>query len=645
MLAATLASLLPADSWPHHALVWFLTLSAARVLYCFAGRVFGFYSPEHYRYFTWLWAPWRWPFLNIWLPLQFWFEERRFGDKATARLSSFFEAAANLYKPGYIYVGRFRPFGIGWLGFQPVGLSGESGGHLAMFGKTGGYKTTQVLTTLGLHRGNAFVIDPKGQMAKVLSPVFRRNGKKVCLLDPAGQVRGQARHRWSPFEELHRAAERAIIAGRNAADAVVALATTMTEGLIIRYSKDNPFWQGAAKDFLLGVVLWMYTELPRQEQTLAKLYELLTVGLPEKVKDPAKETGFSVLVYEMSKSKAFGGVIAQSASSVAGSARETTANVMFTIREQLQWMKRPALLECSEASDFHLDELKTGELVLFVCAKLEDVRQNFPGWFRLLTVMALSTFEDAPSTRPDKMLFVLDEFASLGKLERLEVAANYARSAGIRLFTILQDLGQIAGGNGAPPLYDNWETFIGNTECCWWLRTDHQQTLQYLERKLGKRTIKTLLDGPARWLIFSKRIRRYDYKEREVMTANQIEHFLARGNMLVTRGLRAFKVKPDPYFKALPVWSYEPDADFRETFPRATLRRLIAWARTRRANPAPHMSYQIALAMFGLEPPYSAADVYARYEALMVSAAALASKEYRLAVAQARDALLVVCRV
>ncbi len=561
--------------------LWWGGLTLLRILYCAVGRQFGFYDPEHYQVFTLFWLPWRWPFLNIWLPLEFWREERHHGDRATARIAGPFETAANLFQPGYIPVGRFRPFGIGWLGFQPIGLSGKSGGHLAMFGKTGWYKTTQLLTILGLHRGNAFIIDPKGQIANVMANIFRRRGKKVRILDP-----NRGGHRWSPFAELRRAHDRALAAGRDPNDAVVALAITMVEGLVVRHGKENPFWGSASKDFLLGVVLWMYVSLPSEQQTLARMYALVTMGLPDKVKDPQKENGFTAFIYEMSKCKAFGGVIAQSASSVAGSAKETTANLMFTIREQLKWLKRPALRECSETSDFYLDELKSGELVLFICAKLEDIRENFPGWFRLLTVMALSTFEDVPTTRPDKTLFVLDEFASLGKIERLEVASNYARSAGIRLFTILQDLGQIAGGSGAPPLYDNWETFIGNTECCWWLRTDHQQTLQYIERKLGKRTIKTLLDGPSRWLIFSRRTRRFDYREREVMTANQIEHYLARGNMLVTRGLRAFKLKPEPYFKALPIWRYDPDPDFSETPGRTWFRKVFYEWRDRRAQSA-----------------------------------------------------------
>jgi type IV secretory pathway TraG/TraD family ATPase VirD4 len=628
--------------WLLEATVWWrLFVTCTRIAYCVLGRAFGFYAPEHYRYFTWAWVPWRTCFLRFWLPIRFRLEERHHGRRATARLAGYFETAAHLYRHGYIPLGRFRPLGIGWLGFQPIGMSGAAGGHLAMFGKTGGYKTTQVITLLGLHCGNAFVIDPKGQIAKVLAPAFRAAGKKVCILDPTGQVRAERSHRWSPWTELRRAEERALRAGKDPEDAVVALATTMVEGLVVRYPKDNPFWPGAAKDLLLGLVLWMYVALPLEGQTLEKLYSLLTIGLPEKIRDPQKETGFMTLIYELSRCHAFGDVIAQSVSSVSGGARETTANLMFTIREQLKWLKRPALRKCSAASDFDLEELKTGNLILFVCAKLEDIRENFPGWLRLLTVMALSTFEDVRADNPAKTLFILDEFASIGKIDRLEVASNYARSAGIRLFTILQDIGQIAGGSGAPPLYDNWETFIGNTECCWWLNTSHQQTLLYMERKFGKRTIKTRIDGPPAWWFLSGRPRRYDYRDREVMTANQIESFMSQGNMLVTRGLRAFKLKPEPYFKSLPVWRYQADPDFRETFPRACLRQLIkAWQKRQAGSLLQEMTFDDACNLYGLCWPFSRSEVQARLDVLMVGEAARTSPAFGRAIDDARQLLL-----
>jgi type IV secretory pathway TraG/TraD family ATPase VirD4 len=258
-------------------------------------------------------------------------------------------------------------------------------------------------------------------------------GMKVAIIDPSRMVKNQPRARWNPFRELDRAAERARREGRDPDNAVVVLALKFAEGLIIRYGKENPFWAGSAKEFLHGAILFIRATEPRERQTLERLYELVTVGLPELVSDPKKETGFDVLLKLMARNPAYGGAIASGATFLMGGARETVGSVTMTFREQLKWLKLPAMKECSAESDFDLEELKTGKLVLFICAKVSEVSEDFPGWFRLLTVMALHTFEDIPGGLKKPCLFALDEFPSLGKLDRVEIAAPLMRGYGVRL--------------------------------------------------------------------------------------------------------------------------------------------------------------------------------------------------------------------
>ena len=46
--------------------------------------------------------------------------------------------------------------------------------------------------------------------------------------------------------------------------------------------------------------------------------------------------------------------------------------------------------------------------------------------------------------------------------------------------------------------------------------------------------------------------------------------------MIVTRaGGRALRLMNEPYFKALPVWAYDPDPDHREAFLRRVMRALL----------------------------------------------------------------------
>ena len=187
--------------------------------------------------------------------------------------------------------------------------------------------------------------------------------------------------------------------------------------------------------------------------------------------------------------------------------------------------------------------------------------------------MALGTFEDINRRLDRACLFCLDEMANLGKVEAIDTASSYMRSFGIRLLCIIQNIGQLKEAG-----YSNWETFTGNAAACWIMATKHSDNLAYVTGRLGKCTVKEKLDGPPWWWRpFSKRMTRHGLTERDVMTPDQTERFLAQGNMIVFRDQRALILKRDPYFKALPVCLYEADPDFRETWLRRQSRRFFVW--------------------------------------------------------------------
>lgn len=542
-------------------LVWWSAVTITRLGWSIFGRLFGFYNPAHFHIFTKLWLWWRPIYRYVWLPVSWWIEEVfRMGKFSTGRFAGSLETMSHVYKPGYIYLGRLRLLGIPVI--QPVGIDGRGGKHLCMMAGTGSGKTTHLISMLGLHDGTAFIIDPKGQIASVIARRFSEGGNgvigknmKVVIFDPSGLV---TEHRsllgkWNPFVEIQSAANRAVERGVDPAHAVVDFAQKIANGLITQTPKQDPFWTGASRDFLHGLILHVYTTEPPERQNLGRLYQLLTVGLPEE--SQSNNSGFDMLLWAMSQNHHYGGVISQSIAGLVDAGQQTAGSVLITLREQLQWLKLPALQQVSEDSSFCLEELHKGKLVLFVCAKFSDISTTFPGWFRLLSVLALAVFEDInrPLKRP--CLFVLDEFPSLGKIDAVEVAAPTMRSYGVRLLVISQNIGQLR------PLYENWETFIGNSECTWWMGTKHSDNLSYLETKLGKVTIKS---------------KRYGIREREVMTADQIEHFLNQGNVIVTRGGRPFRLRPEFYFKALPVCFYDTDRNYRETVFRAFTRQLFA---------------------------------------------------------------------
>ena len=107
-------------------------------------------------------------------------------------------------------------------------------------------------------------------------------------------------------------------------------------------------------------------------------------------------------------------------------------------------------------------------------------------WLRLFVNLALQAMEQTPGypAAGCPVLFVLDEFASLGHMRQIEDAAGQIAGYGVKLWPILQDLGQLKA------LYkERWETFMGNAGILQFFGNNDLTTLEWISKRLGTTTI------------------------------------------------------------------------------------------------------------------------------------------------------------
>ena len=78
------------------------------------------------------------------------------------------------------------------------------------------------------------------------------------------------------------------------------------------------------------------------------------------------------------------------------------------------------------------------------------------------------------------MLLLLEEFPVLKHMEKLEAAAGQLAGSGVKLWVIVQNLGQLKRH-----YKDGWETFIANAGVITAFANADLETLQYLRGKLG----------------------------------------------------------------------------------------------------------------------------------------------------------------
>jgi len=575
----------PNKSWQLIAaamLSWWAWLTGARVAWCIVGRAFGIVNMANFHWWLRLALPWRAPF-RLWLRLKAWYRQFRFGSGATATWASALAAMLLTFKRGdSVCIGRLRAFGIGL--FQLLGMRGTK--HVTVIAATGSGKTRWITLDLGmLHKkASAFVVDCAGQVVNTLGAALERNGHRVLNLDPYGLSRFP-RACWNPIHELDCAAK------RHGRQSVVRFAMTLAQGLIVEDNSHQPIFSTAARTFIHGACLFVWRYEPTARRNLVRVRELLTRGLPDRVLDP-KEDPFAALLRVMIESERdddgcdgqISAVIARGAAVMQSGQRAKEGNPFrSTALAQLAWLDLPEITALCRRSDFACEDLKTSNPCVFVVAPVMDIQTKLAGFVRVLTMMMMTSFENIPGRMKIPCAVYLDEMPSL-RIPALDTAAPTVRKHGMRLIVIAQDIEILR--QAYPHSYGG---FIGNSMCTIFMGTEHIETLELIAKLLGTQTIVKVVEGG--WL--SKVPKRIERREHPLLDPQQAKELLdpERGLMIVIRaGKSPLRVVFEPAERALPVWAYEQDPDYRERFLRAQTRKALAYLWLRKPPKGPAIS-------------------------------------------------------
>jgi type IV secretion system protein VirD4 len=304
---------------------------------------------------------------------------------------------------------------------------------------------------------SVLVIDPKGENARIAGEARRRFGP-VHILDPfgvsdTGMVSGPPSAAYNPLDQL---TPDSLDLGEDAA--------TLTEALVM----DPPgqvteaHWNEEAKAILGGLIMFCVCHEDRDRRSLATVREYLTLP-PDRLK---------ALLELMQDSDEAGGLIARAANRFLGKADREAASVLSNAQRHTHFLDSPRIARCLARSDFAFSDLRHRITSVFLV--LPPNRMDaYSRWLRLLVSQALQDIArdaEQPHRAPEAVpalsgapvaplsatgrlkasnptlgpaLFLLDEFAALGRLEAVERAMGLMAGYGLQLWSILQDMSQL----------------------------------------------------------------------------------------------------------------------------------------------------------------------------------------------------------
>lgn len=415
----------------------------------------------------------------------------------TAKWASKAQWSKQIFQPGDFWLSRS-------IDADEVPIGHTDDRHvLLVSGSRGGKGATVIVNNLCLWHGSAVVVDPKGENA-IITARRRGQGSTYCdglgqrvrILDPFNTVKrddddfSDLKVSFNPLDAIEPDSEEAIDEAGRIADALVVVQAT-----------NDPFWEESARTLIRALILHVLTDAQFEGQrnlvtvrnliargdwigldTIRTINQDRTANGEEPLYEP--ENPFDLLWAGMADNDAYDGIVAGAGNSFANMSEKARDSILQVSSRNTEFMDSPGIRRCLSSSDFSIDELKNAPegSTLYLSLPQRFMNTHFR-WLRMMITLTITEMEQVkgnPATG-QPILMVLDEFAGLKKMDVIENATAQIAGFGVKLFFIVQSLGQLK-----ETYKENWEVFLANAGTKLFFNIDDGFSRDYVSKYLGE---------------------------------------------------------------------------------------------------------------------------------------------------------------
>lgn len=398
-------------------------------------------------------------------------------------------------------------------------------GHRLIVGAPGSGKFTCALAPLLLtdDGANAFIIDPKGGEAAEWTLWARAcaAGVRPALLDPCGLFPNIPSQSINPLDVI-----------RPENPNFVGDADKLAEALVPDENAKDPFWARAARKVVRALMVHVATAGGYGRRSLLEVQDAIARGPDE------------AMLLAMANNPIADGLVARDAATISGwqLAEGMWQGIKAQLDSSLMFLDLPGVRATLGKTDFSIAALRKSRASLYVVIPNKE-KESLGRWLRLVYSSVMDQIDALPG-RPVHV--VVDEFAALGRFDRVLTDLATLRSAGFRYHIAIQDLNQLN------ELYGHgWQTIIGNCAIRQFLGVNDNFTAAYVSDALGVTTVQDGADV-VQEVPDAPPMRRPRWVSRPLMTPAEVLMLDRACMLLLTDRTRPFDLHKSHYFATSP---------------------------------------------------------------------------------------------
>jgi type IV secretion system protein VirD4 len=349
--------------------------------------------------------------------------------------------------------------------------------HILVFGPNGKGKSTGIVIPhlLQSSGSSVVVVDPKGELAAVTAE-YRRTLGRVVILNPFGVFADR-----DGYEDMKGGGFNPLAQLNPALDSFNSEAAQLAEALITIEGKD-PHWSQSARSLIAALIMFEVLEARkwRRVPSLASVRKMLCDPVsPQDLDNGLEGSGLGKYAPAMMNSGHAG--LSNKAAQFLNWTKEVES-IASAAKIQTEPFDDIEISRNLINNDFDFRDLKREPTTVYLTLPPAMVGRHSK-WLRLIITSAIQAVLRPRERGEPKVLFMLDEFFSLGHLEIISTVWALTRGYGVQMMPIFQDLPQLK------KLYpDMWETFIGMAGAVISFGTNDSTTGDWLSKRMGQKS-------------------------------------------------------------------------------------------------------------------------------------------------------------